>query len=230
MPWGKHKGICVSQLSDAYLAFLMRFPATYAPNWAWLLDSIQKELRARGISDEVDEVAMQLCEINEQVQEHIVPRLVDLIPVDVLTRLKDIKFRGFMAAENTIDVAGDLVFYFSDGAKERKTPVILHGFEQLDPRPAALFQLIESAMLDATNKLSAEIFAEMHAPKPNVGDVDVLNGKIWNGSNWIDLNVGDLLKQPWDDGLWVGPPKATPKKPADPEVVQTATGRAIELE
>lgn len=53
MPWGKHKGVNVKLLDDAYLSWLVTeadSPAT-KPEWIWLWDMLAAELRRRGFEN-----------------------------------------------------------------------------------------------------------------------------------------------------------------------------------
>jgi uncharacterized protein (DUF3820 family) len=53
MPWGKHKGVNIKLLDDAYLSWLVTEPHSPAvkPEWTWLWDMLAAELRRRGFKN-----------------------------------------------------------------------------------------------------------------------------------------------------------------------------------
>ena len=55
IPFGKHKGMRIRLLPDAYLSFLTTTFVATDPQWKWLKESIMAELRFRGFrADLVD--------------------------------------------------------------------------------------------------------------------------------------------------------------------------------
>jgi len=53
IPFGKHKGMRVAHLPDAYLSWLAHSWLLGLPQWGWLRESVAAELRWRGFPDDV---------------------------------------------------------------------------------------------------------------------------------------------------------------------------------
>lgn len=49
MPWGKYKGVRIRLIPDGYLSFLTTLPLLFDRKWKWLKDSLDSELRFRGL-------------------------------------------------------------------------------------------------------------------------------------------------------------------------------------
>ncbi len=49
MPWGKHKGVRIRLIPDAYLSWLTTTPILRDAKWWWLKESLEAELKFRGL-------------------------------------------------------------------------------------------------------------------------------------------------------------------------------------
>ena len=67
MPWGRHKGVRIRVVPDAYLSWLTSTPMLREKRWRWLRDSVIAELKFRGLRWDLAETDEPVSEYDEPV-------------------------------------------------------------------------------------------------------------------------------------------------------------------
>lgn len=60
MPWGKYKNVRIRLIPDDYLSFLTELPMMKQKQWKWLKDSLDSELRFRGLRADLADTTSDL--------------------------------------------------------------------------------------------------------------------------------------------------------------------------